>query len=121
MTISETIRNFYDGLARKTDAWQQELADDVVFSDASGKLRAEGMQAFIQSFTPFLKSVERVQVKQLIVEEPYACAVVSYDYVSPKGAKLHQDDAEVWQVKNGKISALTIYFDITEYRNFMRG
>jgi ketosteroid isomerase-like protein len=45
--------------------------------------------------------------------------VVSYDYVSPKGATLHQDDAEVWKVVDGKIVALTIYFDITEFRTFM--
>ena len=45
--------------------------------------------------------------------------MVSYDYVSPKGNRLHQDDAEVWKVVDGKIAALTIYFDITEFRSFM--
>jgi ketosteroid isomerase-like protein len=45
--------------------------------------------------------------------------VVSYDYISPKGNKLHQDDAEVWKITDGMIELLTIYFDITEFRNFM--
>ncbi len=119
MNVKEVISDFYTSLAQKTDAWQKNLAEDAVFSDASKKLHAEGRNAFIQSFIPFLRSVEKVQMKQLIVEDTNACAVVSYDYVSPQGAKLHQDDAEVWKVVDGRIVALTIYFDITEFRNFM--
>lgn len=48
-----------------------------------------------------------------------AAAVMSYDYVSPTGATLHQDDAEIWKIVDGKVAALTIYFDITEFRSFM--
>jgi ketosteroid isomerase-like protein len=119
MTVKEIIQSFYDRLAQKNDAWQKHLASDVVFSDASMKLHAEGKEAFIQSFTPFLRAVEHVHMKQLIVEGSNACAVVSYDYLSPKGSKLHQDDAEVWKVVDGNIVSLTIYFDITEFRSFM--
>lgn len=32
-----------------------------IFSDASKKLRAEGREAFIQSFTSFIRAVEKVQ------------------------------------------------------------
>jgi ketosteroid isomerase-like protein len=120
MTVEDVIHRFYQSLAQKTDAWQQHLAADVVFTDASKRLHAEGREAFIQSFTTFLRAVETVRLQQLIVEGTNACAVVSYDYVSPKGAKLHQDDAEVWQVVNRNIVALTIYFDITEFRTFMQ-
>jgi ketosteroid isomerase-like protein len=119
MPIKEIIQNFYEGLARKNSDWQINLSENVVFSDASKKLYAKGKDAFIQSFSSFLRATEKVQVKQLIAEEGDVCAVVSYDYVSPKGEKLHQDDAEVWKVVDGKIVLLTIYFDITEFRNFM--
>jgi ketosteroid isomerase-like protein len=119
MAAPDIIRNFYESLAQKTDAWQRDLADDVVFADASKRLRAEGRDAFIQSFTGFLRAVERVQPRQLIVDGNDAAAVVSYDYVSPTGGRLHQDDAEIWKIADGKIAALTIYFDITEFRSFM--
>lgn len=119
MTTADIIRNFYDSLAHKTDAWQRNLADDVVFADASQRLHAEGRDAFIQSFTGFLRAVERVELRQLIVDGDDAAAVVSYDYVSPSGGRLHQDDAEIWQLADGQIAALTIYFDITEFRTFM--
>ncbi len=119
MTVREIVQSFYDGLARKDGSWEAHLAEDVVFSDASTRLHAEGRAGFIQAFSTFLRGVEKVELKQLIVEDTAACAVVSYDYVSPTGGKLHQDDAEVWQVIDGKIAALTIYFDITEFRSFM--
>ncbi len=119
MTVKEIIESFYDSLDRKNNNWQMHLSDNVVFSDASKKLYAEGKGAFIQSFNGFLRAVAKVQLKQLIIEDSNACAVVSYDYISPKGDKLQQDDAEVWKVADGKIVALTIYFDITEFRSFM--
>lgn len=119
MTTANIIQQFYDSLADKTDAWQQQLADHVVFADASQRLHAEGRDAFIQSFTGFLRAVEHVQLRQLIMDGNDAVAVVSYDYVSPTGGRLHQDDAEIWRIVDGQIVALTIYFDITEFRAFM--
>ncbi len=120
MTVKDVVSAFYDSLEKKNLNWQTNLSDEVIFSDASKKLYAAGKDAFIQSFTGFLRSVEKVQLKQLIVEGDNAAAVVAYDYVSPKGAKLHQEDAEVWKVVDGRVAALTIYFDITEFRNFMQ-
>ena len=119
METGDVVRRFYDGLAKRDDSWQQNLAQDVVFADASGKLQARGHDAFVQSFTPFLRGVNRVELKQLIVEGSAAAAVVGYDYVNAKGEHLHQDDAEVWRVENGEVKALTIYFDITAFRAFM--
>ncbi len=119
MTVKEIIEGFYAGLAQKNDQWQKNLTENVVFSDASHKLHAEGRDAFIKAFTPFLRGVESLQVKQLIVEGGDACAVVGYDYRSPKGIRWHQDDAEVWKIVDGRIAALTIYFDVTEFRSMM--
>ena len=120
MDTAGVVRRFYECLDRKDDGWQQLLSDQVAFSDASGKLKADGREAFIQSFTGFLRAVEKVEMKQLIVDGSNAAAVVAYDYVNPNGEKLHQEDAEIWAVNDGHITALTIYFDITEFRGFMR-
>ena len=119
METAAIIRHFYGSLPGKTDAWQRDLADTVVFDDASKRLAVQGRDAFIQSFTSFLRAVEHVQLQQLIVDGDDAAAVVHYDYISPTGGRLHQADAEIWKIADGKIAALTIYFDITEFRAFM--
>ncbi len=116
----DVIDKFYQSVIKKNDGWKDLWADDVVFGDASGALHAQGKAAVNESFVPFLKSVARLEVKQRIVQDSQACYVVSYTYVNPNGENLHQDDAEVWEVRNAKLAKLTIYFDVTEFRNFMR-
>jgi len=121
MSTRGLVQNYYDSLNQKDDKWQELYSKDAVFSDASQTLNAKGKIAVIQSFTPFLKGVEEVKVKQMIVEGGNACAIVGYEYVNPRGEKMSQDVAEVWEVKNEQLTKLTIYFDLTAYRNFMRG
>ncbi len=116
----QVIDKFYQSVINKDTGWKDLWADDVVFRDASGALHAEGKSAVNESFVPFLKGVASLQVRQRIVQGSQACYVVSYTYVNPKGENMHQDDAEVWEVRNGKLANLTIYFDLTEFRNFMR-
>ncbi len=120
MATRDLVQSYYDSLAHKDDKWQGMYVEEAFFADASLTLKAEGRPAVIQSFTPFLKTVEGVKVKQMIVEGNTACAIVAYVYVNPKGAKLNQDVAEVWEVKGEKLAKLIIYFDLTEYRAFMR-
>ncbi len=116
----DVINRFYQSVKKKNDNWQDLWADDALFRDASDTLHAEGKAACIQSITPFLKGVAGLEVQQTIVQGSSACCVVSYSYVNPKGDKMQQDDAEVWEVRNGKLAKLTIYLDLTVYRGFMR-
>ncbi|HSW96337.1 MAG TPA: nuclear transport factor 2 family protein [Candidatus Saccharimonadales bacterium] len=121
MTTKDLIQSYYDSLSQKDTKWKELWKEDAYFSDASQMLTAKGKEAVIQSFIPFLKGVQEVKIKQTIIEENNACVIVSYDYMNPKGEKLHQDVAEVWEVKDAQLARLTIYFDLTEYRTFMRG
>ena len=119
MDPSEVVQQFYSSLAHKDSRWQENLAENIRFSDASGRLNAEGRDAFIQAFDRFLPAIAALEVKQLITEGPAVAAVVGYDYVNPAGDRLHQDDAEVWRIEDGQVVSLTIYFDVTEFRTFM--
>jgi ketosteroid isomerase-like protein len=119
-SAQDVIDEFYQSVANKDNRWQDLWAEDVVFGDASGALHAEGRAAVNQSFVPFLKGVVMLEVRQKILQGAQACYVVSYTYVNSKGENLHQDDAEVWEVRDGKLAKLTIYFDVTEFRSFMR-
>jgi ketosteroid isomerase-like protein len=121
MRTKDIVQSYYDSLAKKNEDWKALYAEDAVFYDASKTLNARGKKAVIESFIPFLKQVEAVKVKHLMEENGSACAIVNYDYVNPKGLKMSQDVAEVWRIRDGKLSELAIYFDLTAYRSFMRG
>lgn len=117
-TTKEIVQNFYQALAQK-NGWQTLLSEDIIFTDSGLKIHEEGREAVIKSFDRFLQAVQSVRVKQMIVENENACAIASYDFVSPQGNKLNLDVAEIWKVKDGKLASLTIYFDIAEFRKFM--
>ncbi len=121
MSTRELVDAYYTSLKHHDDKWQEMYLDEAVFADASHTLHSVGKPAVIQSFVPFLKNVAEVNLGRLIVEGDLACAIVDYVYVNPRGEKLRQLVAEVWQVKNGKFAELTLYFDLTAYRTFMRG
>lgn len=116
----DVIDRFYESLRQKNDVWKDLWADDALFRDSSGTLRAEGRAACIESYTPFLKDVVGLEVRQTIVQGSTACYVIGYDYVNSKAERLHQDDAEIWEVRDGKLARMTIFFDLTLYRSFMR-
>jgi ketosteroid isomerase-like protein len=117
----ELITRYYESLNAKDDAWKSLWAADAIFSDASKALNAQGLDAVIASFGPFLKGVGGVEVVSSVVEGPHACFVVRYTYVNQKSETLVQDVAEVWDVQDSKLASLTLYFDLTAYRSFIRG
>jgi len=120
MDPKELTRVYYASLNNKDAAWQNLWAEDAVFQDASKTLNANGREDVIASFTPFLKSVVSVSVKQLIIEGDAVCAIAGYVYANQKGETLAQDVAEVWEVSGDKLKKLTIYFDLTAYRIFIK-
>lgn len=121
MIVKDLVQSYYTSLNQKNNRWQELYSEDAVFSDASQILVAKGKKEIVQSFTTFLKGMESVKIKYMIVEGESACAIASYVYSNQKGEKMNQDVAEVWEVKDGKLATLTIYFDLTAYRNFMGG
>ena len=121
METKELIQNYYESLNAKDDRWKDLYADDAVFADASLTLNAKGKEAVVKSFTGFLQSTKSIKVKQMIAEDNAVCAIVEYIYENQKGEKMTQDDAEIWEVRDGKLAKLTIYFDLTAFRQFMRG
>ena len=120
MTTQDVIKSFYRSINNKDDRWKELWSSDAVFSDASQTLLAKGKEAVIQSFTPFLKGVAGLKISEIIAEGEKACFIISYTYVNSKQEYLNQDVAEVWEVRHGKLAKLTIYFDLTVYRSFMR-
>lgn len=54
----------------------------------------------------------------MIVEDENAYVLCNYNLVSPKGKKLNIDVAEIWEVKNAKLTSHTIFFDTAAFGNF---
>ena len=119
ISTKDIVQRYYKSLEEKSDEWKDLYSDDAVFADASKILLAKGKEEVVQSLVPFLNGVDGVKIKELIIEEDKACAIISYIYVNSNKERMNQDVAEILEVKNGKLNKQTIYFDLTAYRTFM--
>ena len=80
-TVKELLNKYYDGLASKGD-WHSMLSDEILLTGTIVK-ESRGKKPFVNN--NFFKMVRGLKVKEMIVENEKACALVSYDLTSPKG------------------------------------
>ena len=115
MSASETskiLKKYYDGLSTKGD-WHSMLSQEILLTGTIAK-ETKGKELFVNN--NFFKMVKALNVKQMIIENENACALVSYDLASPKGNNFSSDVAEIWKVKDGKLVSLAIFFDTAAFQ-----
>jgi ketosteroid isomerase-like protein len=56
-----------------------------------------------------------MHVKQMILDDKGACVIGNYDFVFPNGKRINGDVAEIWEIKDGKLNSLTIFFDTLNF------
>jgi ketosteroid isomerase-like protein len=56
-----------------------------------------------------------MSVNELLVDGERACALTHYDLRPPVGNPFVSDVAEIFTVKNGKITSFAIYFDTAPF------
>ena len=110
-----TIEAYFAAL-RAGAAWQERLADDVVFtSHGTPAKRVVGRGAVVASTKGFYGMIESVEVRAVLIDGRRACALTRYRLRPPSGDPFESEVAEVFEVANGRIVALSIYFDSAPY------
>jgi ketosteroid isomerase-like protein len=117
MTTKELLETYYKGFAQKK-GWDSVLSDEFKFvgGDMTKTTPIVGKAAYIEIIKRFSQLFETMRVKEMIVEDDRACVIGNYDYVFPNGKAINGDVAEIWKVKNGKLDALTIFFDTLTFQ-----
>ena len=112
MTTKQLLDIYYKGFAKK-EGWESVISDDFKFTggDMTKTTFVVGKQAYIEVIKRFSRVFTNMRVTNMIVEGNKACVIGNYDYTFPNGAKMNGDVAEIWQVKDGKLDSLTIFFD----------
>ena len=114
-TVKELLNKYYNGLAIKGD-WHFLLSDEILLTGTIAK-ESRGKDPFVNN--NFFKMVRSLKVKEMIVENEKACALLKYDLMSPKGKSFSSEVAEIWKVKDGKLDSLAIYFDTAAFQKSM--
>jgi hypothetical protein len=110
------VRTYFDRLANHS-GWEGMLADDMTFTSFTSPVKVvNGRDPFLASTKRFYSSIGGVDVRRLDVADDRIYALTRYVIRPPSPApSFNTDVAEVFQVKDGRISALDIYFDSAPY------
>jgi ketosteroid isomerase-like protein len=112
MTTQELLEQYYAGFARK-EGWESVLSDDFKFvgGDMTNPAPLVGKSEYVKVIERFSRLFTNMRVKDMLVADDRAFVLANYDYVFPKGQCINGDVVEIWKVKDGKLDALTIFFD----------
>ena len=115
MTTRDTIEGYFSSLKEKK-SWDSYLSDDVRFTSfTSPNKRVSGRAAYLASTARFYSMITALEVKDLLVDGHKACALTRYELRPPAGPAFTSDVAEVFEVRDGKISSFDIYFDSSPF------
>lgn len=116
--MKEQLEIYYKAFAEKGN-WENVIADD--FEYVGGEMKKSeplvGKQSYIEVIKRFSQLFTAMRVKQMIIQGDNACVIGNYDFSFPNGEQINGNVAEVWTAKNGKLQALTIYFDTLSFAN----
>jgi ketosteroid isomerase-like protein len=115
MTTKEAIEGYFSNLKQKKD-WPSFLSDEMVFTSFTSPIRRiSGKAAFLDSTKRFYAMITAMEVRDLLVDGDKACALTRYELQPPQGPAFGSDVAEVFGVRDGKITSFDIYFDSSPY------
>ena len=117
MTTKDLLEIYYKGFAQK-QGWETVISDDFKFvgGDMIKTDPIVGKQAYIDIIKRFSRLFQNMRVKEMIIDDDKACVIGNYDYVFPNGKSINGDVAEIWKIKDAKLSELTIFFDTLTFQ-----
>jgi ketosteroid isomerase-like protein len=78
--------------------------------------RITGRAAYLDATKRFYSMITSMEVRELMVDGDRACALTRYQLQPPRGGPAFLSDvAEVFGVRDGRISSLDIYFDTSPF------
>ncbi len=111
MTTRDTIQRYFESLQQKR-GWEAFLSEQMTFTSYTSPVkRITGRDAYLEATKRFFSMVAAVEVQGIVADGEKACALTRYELQPPGGAAFESHVAEVFEVKEGKITSFEIYFD----------
>lgn len=107
-------QTFMQSIDQKTDVWQNLLSDDVSFTGPV--MQIQGKEAYIKTTLDFFQIVKDFQLHRYTASDSLVATEESFTVTTPSGGELTLDVAEFYEVQDGKIKSVKIYYDAEEFR-----
>ena len=113
----QVYQAFGQGLMSGTDSWKEVVADDIVFTGPAAHV--EGIDAFAELNAGFLPLVRGNEMHRAVESGEFVITQISIDLAAPSGNVITLDMTEWYEVKEGKIQTIKVYYDAEEFRKEM--
>lgn len=117
-TTLEVFQSFGEGMMSGTDIWKDYLADDIRFIGPVDQV--EGKEAFIALNESFMPMMRGSNLHQVIEKDNWVITQVEFQVAMPSGNTITLDMAEWYEIKDGKIQSIKVFYDAEEFRKESR-
>lgn len=115
MSAKDVVSAYLSAVGAK-DGWEAFLSDDLRFSNFTHPVkRLVGKEAGLEGIRRFYSMVTTLDVDRILVDGGCVVALTRYELQPPAGPVFESHIAEVFEVVDGRITALSIYFDSAPY------
>ncbi len=114
----QVFQAFGQGMMSGTDSWKEVIADDIVFTGPVDQVK--GLNAFAELNESFMPMIRGNEMKQAVETGNFVITQIEMDVEMPSGKTIKLDMSEWYEIQNGKIQNIKIYYDAEEFRNELK-
>ena len=110
----QVFHAFGEGMMSGTDSWKKVISDTIAFNGPAAQV--SGFDAFVQLNEGFKAMVRGNRLKKAVEVDGYVVTQVEIDVAMPSGKTITLDMNEWYEIKQGKIQSIKVYYDAEEFR-----
>ena len=114
----EVFQAFGQGLMSGTDSWKDAVSENIVFTGPVDQVR--GLAAFVKLNENFMPMVRGNEMKQVVEAGNFVITQSVMDVAMPSGKVIKLDMSEWYEINDGKIQSIKIFYDAEEFRKNLK-
>jgi len=117
-TPMEVFETFGQGLMSGTDSWKAVVSENITFTGPVDQIK--GIDAFVKLNENFMPMIKGNDVKQVVESGNFVITQQLMEIAMPTGKVVKLDMSEWFEIIDGKINSVKIYYDAEEFRKEMQ-
>ena len=113
-TPMQVLEAFGQGMSSGTDSWKEVIAKDITFTGPVDQV--SGIEAFTKLNEGFMPMIRGNRMKNAVESGDYVITEVEMDVAMPSGKTITLNMSEWYEVKEGKIQNIRVYYDADQFR-----
>ncbi len=117
-TPMEVFQAFGAGLMSGTDSWKEVVSEKVTFTGPVDQVK--GLTAFAKLNNDLMPMVRGNEMKQVVEAGDFVITQTLFKLAMPSGKTVNLDMSEWYEIKDGKIQNIKVYYDAEEFRKNLK-